>query len=37
VERLILVEKMDRGNKESERAEVISESEPDNEIEKWFK
>ena len=37
VERLILVEKIDRGNKESERGEVISESELDNEIEKWFK
>ena len=37
VERLILVEKIDRGNKQSEKGEVISESELDNEIEKWFK
>jgi|TARA_R110002110_G_scaffold208363_3_gene420683 hypothetical protein len=37
VERLILVEKIDRGNKESEMGDVISEAELDNEIEKWFK
>jgi hypothetical protein len=37
VERLILAEKIDRGNKQSEKREVISESELDNEIEKWFK
>jgi hypothetical protein len=37
VERLILVEKIDRGNKQSEKGEVISKSELDNEIEKWFK
>ena len=37
VERLILVEKIDRGNKQSEKGEFISESELDNEIEKWFK
>ncbi|WP_046757450.1 hypothetical protein [Kordia jejudonensis] len=37
VERLILVEKIDRGNTQSENGEVISEAELDNEIEKWFK
>jgi hypothetical protein len=37
VERLILVEKIDRGNTQSEKGEIISESELDNEIEKWFK
>ena len=37
VERLILVEKIDRGNKQSEKEEVISKSELDVEIEKWFK
>ena len=37
VERLILIEKIDRGNKQSEESEVISESELDKEIKKWFK
>jgi len=37
VERLILVEKIERGNKQSENGEVISESELDRDIEKWFK
>jgi len=37
VERLILIEKIERGNKQSENDEVISESELDREIEKWFK
>jgi len=37
VERLILIEKIERGNKQSEEGEVISESELDKEIKKWFK
>ena len=37
VERLILIEKIERGNKQSEAGQVISESELDKEIEKWFK
>ncbi len=37
VERLILVEKIEKGNQQSENREIISESELDNEIEKWFK
>jgi hypothetical protein len=37
VERLILVEKIERGNQQSESGEIISESDLDNEIEKWFK
>jgi len=37
VERLILIEKIDRGNKQSEKGNVISESKLDNEIERWFK
>ena len=37
VERLILVEKINRGNKQSENNDVISESELDKEIDKWFK
>lgn len=35
-ERLILIEKIERGNKQSESGEIISESGLDNEIEKWF-
>jgi len=37
VERLILIEKINRGNSQSEKNEVISESELDKEIDKWFK
>ncbi|OYT15092.1 MAG: hypothetical protein B7C24_14870 [Bacteroidetes bacterium 4572_77] len=36
VENLILIEKMETGNKQSENGEVISESEMENEIEKLF-
>jgi len=37
VERLILIEKVETGMNQSERGEVISESDLDNEVEKWFK
>ena len=37
IEKLILTEKIETGNKQSENGEVISESELENEIEKWFK
>jgi predicted transcriptional regulator len=37
IERLILIEKIESGIKQSENGEVISEEEMDNEIEKWFK
>ena len=37
IESLILIEKIESGNKQSENGEVISEEELDNEIEKWFK
>ncbi len=37
IERLILIEKIERGTKQSEENEVISESELDKEIKKWFK
>ncbi len=37
VERLVLIEKIERGNKQSEGGKVISESELDKEIGKWFK
>ncbi len=36
IEKLILTEKIETGNQQSENGEVISESEMDNEIEKWF-
>ncbi|HEX9828490.1 MAG TPA: hypothetical protein VGA80_17980 [Flavobacteriaceae bacterium] len=36
VERLILVEKIERGSNQSEKGEVISESDLDNDIKKWF-
>ncbi|RLD61477.1 MAG: hypothetical protein DRJ01_07845 [Bacteroidetes bacterium] len=36
VEKLILIEKIETGNKQSENGEVISESEMENEIKKWF-
>lgn len=36
IERLILMEKIERGNEQSEKGQVISEEELDKEIEKWF-
>jgi hypothetical protein len=36
VERLILIEKNDNGNKQSESGEIISESDLNKEIDKWF-
>ena len=36
VERLILIEKIELGNKQSENEEVISESEMEKAIQKWF-
>ena len=36
VERLILVEKIENGNNQSEKGEIITESDLDKEIEKWF-
>ena len=37
VERLILVEKIDNGNQQSENGEIVSESDLDKDIERWFK
>lgn len=37
IERLILVEKIENGKIQSENDEVLSESEFDKEIDKWFK
>lgn len=36
VEKLILIEKIENGNKQSENGEVITDSELDLGIEKWF-
>ena len=36
IENLILMEKIETGNRQSENAEVISDAEMENEIEKWF-
>ena len=36
VERLILVEKVEKGILQSQRGEIISEAELDKEMEKWF-
>jgi len=37
VEKLIFIEKIENGNKQSENGEIITDSELDMEIEKWFK
>jgi hypothetical protein len=36
VEKLILIEKIEFGNMQSEKGEIITDTELDNEIEKWF-
>lgn len=36
IERLILVEKVDKGLKQIETGDVVSEAELDYEIKKWF-
>ena len=36
IENLILMEKIETGNRQSEKGEVISEVEMENEIKKWF-
>ena len=37
VERLILLEKIEKGIEQSDNNEIVSESELDKEIEEWFK
>ena len=37
VERLIIIEKTENGMNQSERGEILSDEELDNEVEKWFK
>ncbi|MCD4773511.1 MAG: hypothetical protein K8R41_09040 [Bacteroidales bacterium] len=36
VEKLILIEKIEYGNKQSENGDIITDDELDKEIEKWF-
>jgi hypothetical protein len=36
IENLILIEKIENGNMQSEKGEVLSENEMENEMEKWF-
>ncbi|HEU0228434.1 MAG TPA: hypothetical protein VFQ86_11895 [Arachidicoccus soli] len=36
IEHLILIDKIERGNKQSENGETISEEKLDREIAKWF-
>ena len=37
VERLIVIEKIERGYQQSESGDYVSESDLENETEKWFK
>lgn len=37
IERLILVEKIENGIKQSEKDEVLNENEFDEEVKEWFK
>lgn len=37
IERLILIEKIEKANQQSKNKEILNESEVDQEIEKWFK
>lgn len=37
IERLILVEKIEKGYQQSESGDFVSESDLNNEFEKWFK
>ncbi len=36
IEKLLIIEKIDKGEKQSKNGETISEEELDKEIEKWF-
>lgn len=37
IDKLILLDKIERGNVQSENNEVINEEELENEMQKWFK
>jgi predicted transcriptional regulator len=37
MDKIILIDKIERGNEQSERGETLSEEELDKEVTKWFK
>ncbi len=37
IDKIVLVDKINRGNLQSEKQETLSEEEVDREMEKWFK
>ena len=37
IDKIILIDKIERGNQQSEQGETISEEELDKEMQKWFK
>lgn len=37
IDKVILLDKIERGNQQSERNEVLNEEELENEMQKWFK
>ncbi|HQW12705.1 MAG TPA: hypothetical protein PK076_11200 [Saprospiraceae bacterium] len=37
IDKVILLDKIEKGNKQSERNEVLNEEELENEMQKWFK
>lgn len=37
IDKIILIDKIDKGNLQSEQGEIISEEELEKEIEEWFK
>jgi len=37
IDKVILLDKIERGNQQSEKNEVLNEAELENEMQKWFK
>jgi len=37
LDKVVLLDKIERGNQQSEKGETITEDELDNEMKKWFK
>ncbi len=37
IEKIVIMDKIDRGNKQSEKGETISEEDLDKEMSKWFR
>ena len=37
IDKIILIDKIDKGNLQSEKGEIISEEELEKEIKRWFK